>query len=230
MRSPILPLLLALPVALGVASCFTGADSLYCQSNGDCSSSSRPICDLTGDLPGSEGLGQTCVPNNFGDCGDDDDCQDPLAPICDSGQCWPCDLTGRDGNDECQEANPNFPICSSGQCVECAESSDCGVAQPICENFECVACTDVTDGADACESKDSDTALCADNGANTGRCVECETSAECTDPLRPTCGADGLCKGCIEHADCTSGVCNRDSGECVPASQIFYLATPSSFS
>lgn len=219
MRSPISALLLAL---LGASlSCFTGADPLYCESNDDCNSSGRPICDLTGDLPGSGGLGRTCVANSFGECNDDPDCTDPLAPICDSGQCWPCDLVGQDGDVACTNANPNFPVCAAGSCVECAESADCGAGRPICENFQCVTCTEAADAA-ACEAKDSDVTMCADAGANAGRCVQCESSADCLDPLRPTCASDGMCVGCIEHGDCSSGVCNRESGECVAASLIVY--------
>lgn len=45
-------------------------DPLYCASNEDCEDNpGRSYCDLVGDLPGSEGLANTCVADPFGDAG-----------------------------------------------------------------------------------------------------------------------------------------------------------------
>lgn len=57
---------LAVLVLLWNAGC-KKSDPLYCQSNEDCDGLTvdgieRPHCDLTGELPGSEGLTNTCVP------------------------------------------------------------------------------------------------------------------------------------------------------------------------
>lgn len=56
-----------------------------------------------------------------------------------------------------------------------------------------------------------------------GDCRVCQTDAECEsrDPQTPSC-KDGVCFACREHGECETGVCNRDTGACVTASDIIY--------
>ena len=45
------------------------------------------------------------------------------------------------------------------------------------------------------------------------------------DAATPFCSDDGTsCRGCEEHSECDSGICDKGVAECVPASEIVYVA------
>ncbi len=117
----------------------------------------------------------------------------------------------------------------------CANDANCSGAAPICgdlqrANFfgdeftvtECRACTAGAAGDSECMTKDATAPIC-----ESGACLECRTSAECTaDPSEPRCDTEtGQCVGCVENSDCPSEVCVADAGQCEDAADIVYVAT-----
>ncbi len=115
------------------------------------------------------------------------------------------------------------PIPSSAQ--TCQSDNPCTGTDPLChpEGF-CTQCWNAApDGNQeqanaACLNKDATTPTCSDNGA----CVCSDTS--CTGSL-PFCGDDGQCRGCIEDAECGSGICDIDNAECVDEGEVAYVTT-----
>jgi len=141
-------------------------------------------------------------------------------------------------------------ICSSDfGCAECGGDGDCGAAAPFCVTGHCEECASPGDcGASlACYPRDNKChPICTSNGQctdgdakicdlDTGACVGCITSADCsgTHPIcnpyhgqcdqcgaNGDCGAaapfcdlnDGECKQCIVDGDCDAGLC--DDGHC----------------
>lgn len=98
-----LPLLFG---ALLVAPACTTSSELFCESHDDCADvEGRPFCDLTGEFPGSEGHGKTCIASPF-DAGvdDPDDAGDPDAP--DAGGAA-CPLGHDDSGTRCLELDPS---------------------------------------------------------------------------------------------------------------------------
>ena len=96
--------------------------------------------------------------------------------------------------------NAESPICVDSQCVECENTSDCDVgfscdSQNACVPFSC----NPGEGENAdCSQSNPATPFCADDGAS--------------------------CRGCEEHDECASGICERDSSECVAAAEIIHVA------
>ena len=98
-----------------------------------------------------------------GECIEDAQCMDSLAPICRAGSCAPCQtdgecqaaalqpICGADGrcvtcetDDECAGGTPVCDVVA-GECQECGESLDCGVTMPACTDGACTSCA--TNGA-----------------------------------------------------------------------------------
>ncbi len=52
---------------------------------------------------------------------------------------------------------------------------------------------------------------------------ECSVEIQCTDPLKPICGADQTCHGCVLDDECDSQVCRSD-GSCEEAGNIVYAS------
>lgn len=130
-------------------------------------------------------------------------------------------------NDSCDGANPG-PACQ----LSCATSARCPAGAPICDADEatCRACAPGEDSL--CQKRGLDAPHCV-----SGRCVACVTPrgipAEVADcgVDSPICDANA-CRPCSRHAECASGVCNKDDsgaasglkmGSCVPAAQVLIV-------
>jgi len=101
---------------------------------------------------------------------------------------------------------------------ECVDSAaDCASTAPICDPAEgkCRAC-----GTDA----ECTTSVGRDFCAKSGRCAECKTDSDCRG-ARPICGNVGDCRGCANHDECASGVCNSETGSCAaPTTAVYALS------
>lgn len=131
-------------LVLLAASC-KERDPLYCKTSADCKDPGRPLCDLTGTAPGSEGLANTCVGIGSTDDGGlpfDAGRQCPAAcptsqPFCDptTKECRPCAVDGECGSRVCD--------IDTGECVPesailyvargGATVTPCGTASTPCE-------------------------------------------------------------------------------------------------
>jgi hypothetical protein len=96
-------------------------------------------------------------------------------------------------------------------------ADDCGSTAPICDAtaFECRPCA-----SDPECNTELQLPYCVKTGAETGRCVECVSPADCSDAT-PVCNPLGVCRICVEHSECASGVCDP-SGTCVAEGEIVY--------
>jgi hypothetical protein len=127
--------------------------------------------------------------------------------------------TGCSNNNECA-SNEHGQYCSPARaCVQCLENAQCSSTDPVCSGNKCVGCTAKSDCSarsttPACDVASGDCVECtaADatkctavnkvckSGSNT--CTECNTSADCTDPTKPTCEAN-VCRACAADNECT---------------------------
>lgn len=109
-------------------------------------------------------------------------------------------------------------VCRDDECVAvpCASSDSCSPAAPFCVDGFCAdQCAEDTQ----CPGFGGETAmLCVAGG-----CIECRTSADCTNATLPFCAA-GVCSACFTHAECTSDVCDTDTGTCVEEATVVYVA------
>ncbi len=110
----------------------------------------------------------------------------------------------------------------------CTVTTDCGdPGAEICDALSrtCRACQGAMDDAACRQSSTSTTLHCAATGPTTGQCVAAcagaGQSAECTDPMQPSCVA-GVCAACSKSADCTSGACKGD-GSCHAAADVVHV-------
>lgn len=210
-------------MALLTTAC-TEHNPRYCDSNADCTSSSYPFCDVNGTF-GAAGVHNRCIaaPGDGGvtSCDTSADCMSATAPICStgSGACLPC-TEGSQGDADCTARDPNTPICTGdGRCVACNADTDCPDATPLCGSDNmCMNCTEDAAGDDACMARDATKPLCLGGG-----CVECKANTDC--PLsEPICdGMGNFCRPCGGHPECTSDVCDPDSGQCVPDGSVIYV-------
>lgn len=115
------------------------------------------------------------------------------------------------------------PVCVDGICVECDDDLDCSdPLAPSCDLglHRCGDCA----SSDQCERFDP-RLTCAPNGA----CVECDPAdppvqdPSCPDATAPVCGADGGCRGCLDHRECASGACDLATGACAEEGDIAYV-------
>lgn len=61
-----------------------------------------------------------------------------------------------------------------------------------------------------------------------GRCAECTNSKGCPGEA-PVCGAVGMCRGCMQNDECSSGVCDVGAGTCKPTSASVYALAVTGF-
>jgi hypothetical protein len=108
--------------------------------------------------------------------------------------------------------------------VDCTASTECIEVVPICDLEQGTCRTCALD--EECLARDPQSPICADDG----RCGECATDPNCTDPLRPICDPDTLtCRGCQAHAECASTVCDIDASTCVDPALVVYVSSSGSF-
>lgn len=125
------------------------------------------------------------------------------APICDDAQ-EACRLC-RPGDDErCRQRSPQTPRCIGGQCVACIASRGVTSESPDCNGGSMPAGLRSHGGAVALSSAISATPVCD----------------------------QGICRACVHHRECDSGVCAKDDsdsaqgihkGQCVPFSQVLVV-------
>lgn len=151
-------------------------------------------------------------------------------PLCETseGRCRAC-VSGAADDAECAAREASTPFCgSSGACVECLQSMQCGTGKPVCSSSgSCGACSSAADDA-VCLARDAAKGHCEFSaGPNLGRCVACTSSAQCA-PAAPVCelvatdATRNVCRGCTNHDECASKVCNP-SGACELADNIIYV-------
>lgn len=130
-------------------------------------------------------------------------CSDPARTFCDNSASFGDDgrtCIAEPGNGACDDVTdcttPELPRCElagAQVCSGCEVESDC---TPFADRTRC--------------------------NLDSGVCVECLAATDCpTD--RPNCGSDGQCRGCLVHNDCSSQLCNADTGACVPEDQVIYV-------
>lgn len=115
---------------------------LYCDDDTPCESSARPFCDIDGDFPASEGIGNTCIPDPFVDAGPTGGVDGAVELACASGEtakCLndelftcdgegnvvdsePCPLGCHEGDPRCNLLNPSNGL--AAQLDEAAAGSD----------------------------------------------------------------------------------------------------------
>lgn len=194
----------------GKQQCVAGRCA-QCDPNGNSGcEGNRPICNpatltceacsLPDNCPGNP----VCTPSGAcGGCGPNDaaDCTTPTAPICDlTSNPTLCRGCASDG--ECSK-ELSLPYCVNNQrCSSCkpvANAADPGCdinsPSPACRlndsgQYVCQACQN----SDQCSNEGSRD-LCG-TGANAGKCVECNTNADCADEARPFCDGSGTCRPC----------------------------------
>ncbi len=213
----------------------TNGKCVDCLASGDCVGA-KEVCDLAQ---------KRCVTCTAGE-----GCAAPT-PVCDlgvaDGQCVACAADGDCAAEgkvcdlssktcaTCTAAKgcaAPTPVCdlgvTGGQCVGCTASTHCDSPTPVCDSATktCVVCT-ATDG---CFGQ-----VCQNGTA----CVDCLSSADCTDtPVTPLCDTarnkcvictasegctapqtceDGLCVGCVSDSDCggATPVCDTSNATCV---------------
>tara|TARA_R110002096_G_scaffold77896_12_gene183542 strand:+ start:46532 stop:48157 length:1626 start_codon:yes stop_codon:yes gene_type:complete len=116
------------------------------------------------------------------------------------------------------ERNECTAVPEVNQCDEANLCSD--VDAPFCVNSVCVACEiDMDCGEDfVCDSENQCTPFTCTRGPGE------DASCIARDAATPFCSADGAsCRGCAEHSECDSGVCDSEIAECIPASEIVYV-------
>jgi hypothetical protein len=224
----------------GKLQCFEGscvrcdpATNAGCSGNAPICNTSTRTCERCSSSP-EDSCSGSLVCTASGACGGcanaEEDCTTPTAPICDSSstQCRACTGAVTD-NPECM-AQLSKRYCENQRCSDCRPGTDegCDLAsnRPDCRlngdgQNECQGCST----AAHCENAGA-RRFCA---ADSGRCVECRISAECTDSAKPFCDTeDGTCKPCsavpggatADSLWClaetlTRGLCDPASGRCV---------------
>ncbi len=64
---------------------------------------------------------------------------------------------------------------------------------------------------------------CDENGCIPPSQIDCTTNAQCSNPA-PICGGDMTCRGCAGNDECSSTVCETDTGACTAESAIVYAS------
>ena len=170
-------------------------------------------------------------------CVENSDCQGET-PVCCGNVCKACCDSG-----DC--TTENLPLCdvsvASHRCVQCEDDPDCTASgstqNPFCVDKTCVGCRTSADciGGVPCTDGQCQITGCSStvqcNSASQwdkcdislGQCVQCTTSADCTNPTTPVCGKKGTanydeCVGCKNNDDCvgipTGPFCDTVSGMC----------------
>jgi hypothetical protein len=183
--------------ALGWSACEPLDLALFPEAP-DASAPAPPIIEVPGSPAPSE-------PADAGSDVADAGSTPPEPPPCQPGEsaCEACVLA-----DECLAGEVCHP--ATGECVPpCASGTRQCPPGLVCGPLDvCVQCA----SADQCAAIDDDLRCDLARGA----CVECITSADCTDdPFeRPVCLPGGTC-GCASDADCSGGaICELDEAHC----------------
>ena len=101
-------------------------------------------------------------------------------------------------------------------CVDCQTNPDCSVAGDVCNTAtkDCVPCLD--SGAGGLDQGCEDTTLnaCKNGGTDTGTCVDCTATADCSGAL--VCKtATNTCVECVVDGDCgIGGLCDLATNTC----------------
>lgn len=153
-------------------------------------------------------------------CDDTAPCSDPSRPFCDVNGSFPASS----GVAKTCIADPNTPLGDGGlpdaTVTDCTESSQCGLATPICTDALCALCVPGSSGDSDCAAKDPGMPNCGGDG----RCYECTRSFDCNNPNMPVCdSATKTCKGCDDHGQCASGVCEMQSGVCEAGVDVIHV-------
>lgn len=120
--------------------------------------------------------------------------------------------------------DPLFPYCDvegfidqPGAClaVECAAGEVKG-----CREDRAITCNATGNNFDLVDCPHG----CDVNGClPPPEAVDCTTNAQCTNPA-PICGAEMTCRGCISDDECTSTVCDLETGACTAEASIVYAS------
>ena len=157
-------------------------------------------------------------------CATDDDCAGSPHPRCEDGLCKACtraDCLAQGhachrtrGCVACDEANVcgGDALCVEARCVACDHARRFGCSSPEAARCDpdgaCVPCV----ANDDCRGFPA-APYCADGAC---RAQECESTAECGDPLRPVCDADAsACRPCAAHAECPAGEADNAGPRCL---------------
>jgi hypothetical protein len=203
-----------------VRSAFFAASWLTVVAVG-CSEMKPGYCEKSSDCR----AGQTCQldwPLKF-------QCVSSVGPVPDGAVAMdrPSDLaTDTDPGGECSMTRvcpSERPTCLGGKCVECIQPSECkDPTRAFCVGNMCTGCGGAGAGACTAPAKICD--------SDSGRCLECKTSADCTmDSTKPICAA-GKCGPCSTDGDCASrqgpnpGVCMaHQDGRCATDGETIYV-------
>ena len=139
-----------------------------------------------------------------------------------------CDLSGAypasNGVGKTCIADPNSPGDGDGDgdgdgpdasMVACDDSSECPGDEPICASGVCGDCS--LDSQ--CGDRNAAAPICLGDGS----CAECGSNAQCANPT-PICDADEHeCRGCVDHGECASGVCDPNASACVAEAHVVHV-------
>jgi hypothetical protein len=122
----------------------------------------------------------------------------------------PSGTTGSSGDSSTTIA----PQCSDGP----GPSMQCPPDAPFCEGGSCVDCTAIA----SCAEYDPASPVC---DPASGACVECTAGDDSAcSGATPVCDAAlQECVKCSAHAQCDSGACDLESGECFPADSVLWV-------
>jgi hypothetical protein len=122
------------------------------------------------------------------------------------------------GPDDCG-CPPGQQCDEAGDCVDCRVDLHCSGDAPLCRGGVCVGCMTGPVGDADCAARDEDRPFCLEAAG----CVECLDTEACTGGT--VCDQDGFrCRGCLDHFECPSLVCDLDARACVDASDVIYVS------
>ena len=145
-------------------------------------------------------LGAACTKPNPNRC-----CTDPAD----------CQANNIPAGSTCQDGL----VCRGNQCIAetCTASTDCESLAPYCVSGLCGAtCNDDTQCPGAAQDP-------SDHFCVSGACEQCRAGMNDCPAATPVCDM-GTCKGCVADSDCTSNVCDVDTGACVVDTMIRYAS------
>jgi hypothetical protein len=198
-----------------------------CCTNADCPAD-QPICtrNTCGSCTGDAqcGTGRVCCDQQCrnGDCCDDISCG-ARGNICRDFTCGcgagaACagatrSCCGQGDSAVCRDCcdsddcSGNTPFCdANGVCAQCLQNGDCTTSDPcqdaVCDNGACQ--TTAKDDGESCVVG-QDGGVCCGGACDLG--AQCCGNAQCTNPDRPFCAANGQCVACRNADDCDALPC-----------------------